>query len=675
MHISTSSTRSIKDGSTINELVPLSTSSKLASTKSSTCATHPAIQYEQKFSHITSKTHSPIVYPPSLLDSNIISPLATPQKEFSNLSIYSSIGNPPFDIPFAVTPTATSYDMNTTFIKQLSNGQDILSPSTSSLSLSETFLCQTPPKSSSSPILSRNNSSSSHSLTPSPQLTHSVDDDLSMNEDCTELPCFSSMLDTQYEAYLQGEIKFGESTKEKPMIFMSNYSYLYMSVASTLGTTGYRCDRKDLKCPTTIHLYTINNKFQRWNKKRHVHPPDPIDYRRRQINSTIKKRVANEHIPVCSIVEQEYAKSKLTKEEQAIFKTPKQLESGLLKSRRKMYPPLPTSQNFIIPDFISKTIDSTPFLLFDRTSDEFDGRLLVFSSPSQMDLLLEADVLMGDGTFRSCPRLFEQIYIILAVKDSKTYPVLFALTSNRKEATYTAILNVICAEAQQRGVSFAPHTFISDYERAWMNALITTLISGCWFHHVQSIYRWIQSNGLSKVYEEHEEKRAILRSFMALSLLPQDRVLEGFHIVKIRAKKYNELHRFVVYFERQWFRVFKPHLWCIGATVFRTNNSTESNNHRLNARIKQRHPNIWHFLVHLRTEEATISQKILKANLALIAPSHYQPTSKKRAEKKTMQIIHLHQLLEKKSRTLEDVIISLSYLVGSGKIKASNVKH
>ncbi|CAM4833660.1 unnamed protein product [Rotaria magnacalcarata] len=547
----------------MNSLVPITTSSsKSASTKSSTCASHTAIQYQSIFSVKSSDV-----------------------AKFSNLSIHSSIVSPLIDIPAAI-----SHYMNTTFIKQITDEQIILSPSTASLLSPETFICQTSPKSSSSPILPKNNSSSLHNLTPLLQLTHSADGDLSMNEDHTELECFFSMSDTQYEAYLQ------------------------------------------------------------------------VDQRRRQIISTIKKRVANEHIPVCSIVEQEYATAKLTKEEQEIFKTPKQLESGLLKSRRKMYPPLPTCQNFVIPDFISKTIDSTPFLLFDQTRNEFGGRLLVFSSQSQMDLLLDAEVLMADGTFRSCPRLFEQIYVILAVKDSKTYPVLFALTSNRKEATYITILDVIRTEAQHRGVSFAPHVFISDYEQAWMNAvkrkLITTPISGCWFHHVQAIYRWIQSNGLSKTYQEHEEKRQILGSFMALSLLPKDRVLEGLHIVKSRAVKHNELRQF-----------------CVGATAFRTNNPTESNNHRLNARIRQWHPNIWYFLVHLRTEEATISRNILKANLALIAPSQYQPTSKKHAAKKTMQIIHLHQLLEKKSRPLEDVITSLSYLVGSGKIKAFNAKH
>ncbi|CAF2183210.1 unnamed protein product, partial [Rotaria magnacalcarata] len=147
--------------------------------------------------------------------------------------------------------------MNTTFIKQITDEQIILSPSTASLLSPETFICQTSPKSSSSPILPKNNSSSLHNLTPLLQLTHSADGDLSMNEDHTELECFFSMSDTQYEAYLQGEITFGESTKQKPMVFMRNYSYLFISVTLTLGTTGYRCARKDFKCPTTIYIYTI----------------------------------------------------------------------------------------------------------------------------------------------------------------------------------------------------------------------------------------------------------------------------------------------------------------------------------------------------------------------------------------------------------------------------------
>jgi hypothetical protein len=60
--------------------------------------------------------------------------------------------------------------------------------------------------------------------------------------------------------------------------------------------------------------------------------------------------------------------------------------------------------------------------------------------------------------------------------------------------------------------------------------------------------------------------------------------------------------------------------------------------------------------------------------LALTTPARYQSTCKKRAAKKTMQIIHLHDLLQQQSRTLEDVIKSLSFLigdriVGKGKMK------
>lgn len=278
-----------------------------------------------KSSEVISKTHSSIAHPSPLFDLSIISPLATPPEEISNLSIYSSIVSSSLDAPIAASPTAISYDMNKTFDKRLSGEQLILSSSTSSPLQSETFLLQVPPKSSSSPILSENISSSLHNRTHPPQLDDSVNDDLNITEDHTEVQCVSSMSDIQYEAYLQGEIKCGESTKQKPMIFMQNYSYLYMSVASTLGTISYRCVRRDLNCPTTIHVYTINNQFQRSNGKRHVHPPDPTDQQRREIVSIIKKRVVNEHIPVCCIVEEEYAKAKLTKEEQAIFKNLKQL--------------------------------------------------------------------------------------------------------------------------------------------------------------------------------------------------------------------------------------------------------------------------------------------------------------------------------------------------------------
>jgi hypothetical protein len=161
-----------------------------------------------------------------------------------------------------------------------------------------------------------------------------------------------------------------------------------------------------------------------------------------------------------------------------------------------MYPPLPTDQNFTIPDTLSRTIDSSPFLLSDQRDDQFGGRLLIFSSQTQMDTLLSSDILMADGTFRSCPRFFEQIYVIMAVKNREStlsqieffhltylyfflqaYPVLFALTSNRKEETYTAILNTIQEEAGRRGVSFAPHTFISDFERPWINAVRKTVSS------------------------------------------------------------------------------------------------------------------------------------------------------------------------------------------------------
>lgn len=62
---------------------------------------------------------------------------------------------------------------------------------------------------------------------------------------------------------------------------------------------------------------------------------------------------------------------------------------------------------------------------------------------------------------------------------------------------------------------------------------------------------------------------------MALSLLPKNRVVEGFAVVQKRAAKYSELRPFTAYFKRQWFKVFNPDLWCVGSSDLRTNNATE----------------------------------------------------------------------------------------------------
>ena len=94
----------------------------------------------------------------------------------------------------------------------------------------------------------------------------------------------------------------------------------------------------------------------------------------------------------------------------------------------------------------------------------------------------------------------------------------------------------------------------------------------------QSCYRHIQEIGLMKIYENDVDIRNILRAFMGLALLPIDYVLDGFKLLKKRIREYSEAEKlkiFCCYFEKQWFENFKPELWSVSDSNWRTNNFAE----------------------------------------------------------------------------------------------------
>jgi len=167
------------------------------------------------------------------------------------------------------------------------------------------------------------------------------------------------------------------------------------------------------------------------------------------------------------------------------------LESGLHKLRRKALPPLPVDQLFVIPPVYQNTYDDEPFLIYDKRKSHYGGRLLMFASEEQLNVLFQSEVLFADGTFKVCPKLFEQLYVILAITNGEgrffrngslylllslfhmflAVPVCFALTSNRRHQTYEAMFRRLKKMAVDMGSDFKPSTIVCDFEHAFMNAV------------------------------------------------------------------------------------------------------------------------------------------------------------------------------------------------------------
>src|SRR5262249_6761109 len=129
------------------------------------------------------------------------------------------------------------------------------------------------------------------------------------------------------------------------------------------------------------------------------------------------------------------------------------------------------------------------------------NRILIFSTERNPDLLSRSQHWYADGTFKTVPPLFEQLYTIHGVHYNSVIPSIFALLPNKTQATYTRLL----AELKNLRPNFNPASIMTDFELAAINSFAAefpqTIRRGCFFHLAQSVWRKIQAAGLQTRYE------------------------------------------------------------------------------------------------------------------------------------------------------------------------------
>ena len=70
------------------------------------------------------------------------------------------------------------------------------------------------------------------------------------------------------------------------------------------------------------------------------------------------------------------------------------------------------------------------------------------------------------------------------------------------------------------------------------------------FHFGQSVWRHVQSKGLSKKYQEDDDFRSNIKKLIALAYLPLDDIIKGFDLVA--AEFDDDADDFLDYFEKTW---------------------------------------------------------------------------------------------------------------------------
>ena len=207
------------------------------------------------------------------------------------------------------------------------------------------------------------------------------------------------------------------------------------------------------------------------------------------------------------------------------------------RKRAANVPPEPNSLNCLeLPPYYCKTDKGQRFLLYDSGVDSGNLRILIFGTESNLEILNTSSVWLADGTFKTVPSLFYQLYVIHGLKgvtkpmkDGHLLPSLFVLLPNKLQETYHKMWNqvkILCPDA-------CPTNLIVDFEKAAINAFeshfLQTQVKGCFFHLTQNVWRKIQELGLKKKYQQDSSFALQIRKIPALAFATSTDVPELFN--------------------------------------------------------------------------------------------------------------------------------------------------
>ena len=124
---------------------------------------------------------------------------------------------------------------------------------------------------------------------------------------------------------------------------------------------------------------------------------------------------------------------------------------------------------------------------------------LIFASSILLSILdHDCTYVFADGTFKTAPRPFTQVFNILISYKGVVLPVFHILMTGKPYGLYQKVFNRLANLFPK----FKPVFINTDFEGAMFKAIKKTfpraMTTGCWFHYCKAVLRAI--NGPSKCY-------------------------------------------------------------------------------------------------------------------------------------------------------------------------------
>lgn len=300
-----------------------------------------------------------------------------------------------------------------------------------------------------------------------------------------------------------------------------------------------------------------------------------------------------------------------------------------VRHRENKFLPTPAQlEDLNIPQEYRMTLSGQQFLLYDSGSAD-SSRFLIFSTRRNLELLEFQKHWYCDGTFKTAPALFVQLFTIHGLHQNVSVPLIFALLPDKSEATYRRFYSKI----KEIHPNFNPESMMSDFEMAAVKAFAAEFPAaqqrGCFFHFTQCVWRKIQAEPMVRKYYVEDANFALnLRMILSLAFVPKKDLIKAFEALSENNffLHHEQILRPIIdYFEDTWIgradrrgkrRVPKfPHeMWnCFEAVknnLPKTNNSIEGWHRSYGESVGACHPNIWKFINCLKKEQSYNELKV-----------------------------------------------------------------
>ncbi|KZS16486.1 Uncharacterized protein APZ42_017762 [Daphnia magna] len=413
--------------------------------------------------------------------------------------------------------------------------------------------------------------------------------------------------------------------------YVSSDDYIYSKDRGRKEMVYFKCRHFErLSCGS--RMKSIDGVFYKTGRE-HNHGPETQELRRIAAVNECVRLAGKRHGSLKKVFEEVRQRTNVTLTFDAA------LEKRMQVARMKNHPRIPET-------YAEMTDILTKYSKYGKTKkghnffsgcveEETDGVrsfAFIFLSLNIMSLLSEVTQLAFDGTFRSSPSMFQQLFTIhvtyrgkassitdgpnfqrlLYLCSLQTLPFAYVLMTHRNRKIYDASLRHILDEFKKHnpGASIDQiELVISDFERAILSSMGSAFPNarprGCWFHYGQAIFRKTQEFGLQQEYQKKGVVYLIVKQLIALALLPENEIFQGFSDIK---RKYaDELSNqpqvvqdavklLYAYYMNYWLLEVEPVTYSVYRDHNRTNNAIECWNRWFNERVLVAHPGFFEFM-------------------------------------------------------------------------------